>query len=90
MLWPARMLHLVLTEQPEWFSQRRQCNLPRATDIMGSEEGADTRRALYLGIGSYVFYEAQLAQLLQDLVGSRNSPSWLAHFRGDKAVRTSL
>ena len=80
-LWPVRMLHLVITEQP----QRLRRSAPAATGLVDADEGP--RRALYLGFGSYIFDRANMHDLLQAFADSRERPSWYKQFKDQRALQ---
>lgn len=80
-LWPSRMLHLVVTRQPPQFDEERRHRCPAPLSLAGADEGP--RRALYFGFGSYIFDPAHLDDLLNALVNSRGSRAWRQQFQGD-------
>lgn len=64
----------------------RQRQPTSACAIDGANEGK--AKALYLGIGTYVFDETRMPQLLEALrEASETSPSWRGHFRSESACR---
>jgi hypothetical protein len=86
-LWPSRMLHLVVTRQQRQFDEERR-RVPAPRSLTGADEGP--RRALYLGFGSYIFDAGDMAGLLRTLADSCSSASWLQQFRGDVVERDAF
>ena len=77
-LWPERMLHLVMTSVPPR-PLRQQCMRQPSVAMDGAEE--NTRRALYLGFGSYIYDPERPQMLMAALEACRAAPFWQGHFR---------
>lgn len=78
LLWPERMLHLVVTSQPP---RGRAGSSIRAHGARGyAGLGETSKRALYLGFGSYIFDPQSTRLLVSTLDVCRELPFWRSHF----------
>lgn len=78
LLWPERMLHLVITSRPPRI--RSSISAPGARSDTDAGLAETSKRALYLGFGSYMFDRERPHLVVSALDACRELPFWRSHF----------